>query len=671
MPDYDKLAAQFGASADAGDKYDQLAAKFTSPSAARVPDSSSFMDKLTGGIEAARSLATNATTGALGTIGGTLGSVAAQIVNGDLGTQQGLRRAQEVTQETVGDANKYLTYQPKTAKGIEYTNNVAKLMEDSGIAGLPIGGELNALGSLAKPAAQQAKGAIATDAYAVKQLANKVADANFLPKVSPETATLADKARQFGIQLTPDMLSSNKFARIAGETAAKVPLSGAKNEPNQIAFNRSLIKMIGGEDTAKTLTPEVYDAALSKAGQKIGDIATKTAVPMDEQFTSALAGNLDDAAKYQTEDVARVVNSYVDELQNKAANDGSVNGQAFRTLHSKIGRQIRGTTNGDLKQALGDIQESMMDALQRNIADPADMSALLDARKKYAIAKTIEPLVAKSTGGDISPAGLMQRVTSDNSGKTRMATGQGGDLGDLARVGQRFLKEPASSNTGERSLVYGMLGGGAVLQPGTAAGIYAGANAYNRLSPLLANKIIDNSLPKKVPPVAFDLSLKDESPFAPRPQQAVPQEYNGLLSLASEGDAANSISGLLKDADPAKALRAQASSVPDTERLATRHDVPTIDFPLRQEVLQQPEISSAINAFRTEAQRLETISKNAINPKVAAKAADDLAKLQSEFAAGMRQLGIDTPADAHGLNRPLYETGTGTRLPIKTTERKR
>jgi hypothetical protein len=61
--------------------------------------------------------------------------------------------------------------------------------------------------------------------------------------------------------------------------------------------------------------------------------------------------------------------------------------------------------------------------------------------------------------------------------------------------------------------------------------------------------------------------------------------------------------------------------------------------------------------------------RNLISQRVRDKAANDLAALQQEFGAGMKQLGIDSPADAHGLNRPLYETGRGTKLPLKKTDR--
>lgn len=609
-----------------------------------------MLGKAFGMIEPAIAMGTGAIGSALGSIAG----VSKSIIGGHYGTQQGVQEGDQLAGK-VADA---LTYQPRTQTGQAIVGKVGDALNSSGIAGLPIGGELMAATHLTAPAVRAAapavKSAIAPEVFMAKNAARKVASLSAVPRINQETAQLANKAHQFGMTLTPDMLSDNKIARIGGEALAKVPLSGAPADANQVAFNRSLIGMIGGDTTARALTPDVYGNALEQAGGKIGDISSKTQIPLDQSFSDALAGHVNDAAKFQTEDVANVVNNYVQELQNKAAqNGGVIDGTAFRTLNSKIGRQMRGTTNGDLRNALGDLQDSMHNALQANISDPADLSALLAARKQYAIAKTIEPLVAKSPTGNISPAGLMNRVTSNGIGKTAMATGNAGDLGDLARVGQRFLKEPNSSNTAERGLAYGILGGGAIANLPTTAGVFTAANLYNRLSPILARKMVQKSLPPTVPPVSFPpegLSLMEESPFKPRPPAPVPEvPYRGLISLADQNDIAS------------------RAPVPDTQRLATTHDYPTMDFPLRQEVLQQPEIASAIDDFRAEAARLVKIKDNAISPAVRAKAASDLATLQNEFAAGMRQLGISNAADAHGLNRPLYEAGAGTRLPIKKT----
>lgn len=101
----------------------------------------SFMDKVTGGIEAARNVATGMTTGALGYVGGALGGIAGSIASGDFGTERGTRLAKEAAEEGANS----LTYQPKTALGQQYSQNVAHAIDSSGIVGVPIP-ELEALG---------------------------------------------------------------------------------------------------------------------------------------------------------------------------------------------------------------------------------------------------------------------------------------------------------------------------------------------------------------------------------------------------------------------------------------------------------------------------------------------------------------------------------------------
>jgi len=93
-----------------------------------------------------------------------------------------------------------------------------------------------------------------------------------------------------------------------------------------------------------------------------------------------------------------------------------------------------------------------------------------------------------------------------------------------------------------------------------------------------------------------------------------------------------------------------------------------LDFPLRQEVLQNPQIIKATDDFRQEAQRLQSIldNKHIIDQRVKAKAAKEMEQLKNEFAAGMKQLGIENDGDANGLRRMLYESGRN-QLPIERT----
>ena len=328
----------------------------------------------------------------------------------------------------------------QTPTGQEYTANVGQVLAEHGPALMGIGPELAMLGKTMQPA----KRAIGDSVRATSDSALEAVT----PRMEPTKAALAQKAIEADIPLNVHQLSDNKFVRLAGEASEKVPMSGGKAKQRQAAFNAGLAKAIDPDATATRLTPEVFAELQDKAGQTIGDISARTPVPKES------LGDLTAVARRETPDVQQVIKTYAEDFAKVAdENGGVIPGDTLRRLRTEAQSQARSTSNGDLRRTLGDFIKKVDDALTEHAAE-GDMEALVDARRRYAISKTLEPLVAKTTTGDISPASLMQRVTADRAGKQRMARGRGGELGDYARIGQQFLKEQATSNTSERNLVY-------------------------------------------------------------------------------------------------------------------------------------------------------------------------------------------------------------------------
>lgn len=449
------------------------------------PDSS-LTDKVSGGMGALATAATAGTTGMLGRAGATLGGIAGQAVMGELGSPEGSARAAEGAQE---GAQK-LTYTRSTPESQAVLEGAGRLAEKTGLDRLAGLGPTEALAAGATPAraaARQAGKAIEPEVGALKAISGKLADA-VTPKPSPEIAALAKKAEALGIELRPDMLADNKIAKFIGEALEQVPASGSKAQQRQTAFNSALTKIVGGDSRSKRLTPDVFDQAMTASGEKIGAISKETPITVTPELRATFNDRVLEAAKFETQDVAKIVSNYVQELDGLATNN-VIPGEAFRKINSKIGRQIRATNNGDLKHALGELQEEMHNALEANIKSPERLAELKDARYRYAMGKIIEPLVAKSKGGDISPAALMAAVTSDSAKKSMMARGKGGEIGDLARIGQAFLKEPASSGTAERGLGYSLLGN--LANDAKVAALIAPANVYNRLGPKITKRALN------------------------------------------------------------------------------------------------------------------------------------------------------------------------------------
>lgn len=331
-----------------------------------------------------------------------------------------------------------------------------------------------ALGVIGPKAAKAAPAAIADTAAASRNaLARGI-------KITPEMSELNAKAQAHGIQLRPDQLTDNKFMKILGETFDHVPGSGSKTDANYGAMQKALIKQIGGDPKATNLTPKVFDQALRRSGGTIEAIARKYELVPDQTLAHDLAGILNDAHKYETAENARIIQNHVDSII-EPLSQGPMPGTAFRKWNTQLRQRIQGTSNPDLKNALVDLQESVLETFKDGISNPRDLKIYNDARAQYAKANRIAPIV--DIGG-VAPTKLPSVMYNTKAGKMDRARSRAGDLGGLADIGQR-MKEPRSSLTGERNLVYGALGLGAAGSPGIGvpalAGTYGAANLYNRL----------------------------------------------------------------------------------------------------------------------------------------------------------------------------------------------
>lgn len=442
-------------------------------------------EKIIGGAETALSTL----TGIPATIAGQAYGIGRNLFGQNFGTQKGIQEAERAAQDVAGR----LTYQPRTEAGREMTQTLGQRFEQSKLAGLPVEGPL--LGRIPEvPAAARATGELAQGVAGTGARAAGRAALRALPEVDAETLQLARQAHNMGFRLRPDQIYGSKFGKYAGEFASNIPLAGGGQDFNQNVFNRRIVEAMGGE--GDKLTRKTFADAMKKSGGQIGDLTEKTSVTLDPAFTTNLRAHVQDAERFQTSDVARVINSYVDDIVSKSEN-GVLPGKTARAIESKIGAQIRSTANGDLKTALSDLQETLRDGVARNLS-AEDQALLTAARRRYAIGKTVEPLVAKSATGNIAPSSLLGAVTATKAGKSAMAKGAAGQLGTLADIGQRFLKEPGTSGTAERALTQSLLtggaGGAAAVAPGVtlpaAATLYGGANLYNRLGPSLTEQLI-------------------------------------------------------------------------------------------------------------------------------------------------------------------------------------
>lgn len=301
--------------------------------------------------------------------------------------------------------------------------------------------------------------------------------------LTPQTARLQKLARDAGMKVGVPELTENAGVKLVLDQLGRLPLSGsrARNEANVKAFNRALSREIG--EDADAITPEVFAKAQGRIGAEFDRLTDELELPATPQLVQRLSAVADEADSFAVGDLGRVLRNHISDLLSKADERGVIPGQAFKSFESRLSKKTTepGEVGEYARQLLTQAREAAGEAM-----GGANKQAWQEANRQYANLMTIMPLVAKDAGQGISPQALLSRTTANNAGKRRMASGRGGDIGDLARIGQQFYRKPPDSGTADRFLVnLGVLTGlGGAQHQGwidpQTAGIGAGILLANR-----------------------------------------------------------------------------------------------------------------------------------------------------------------------------------------------
>lgn len=277
------------------------------------------------------------------------------------------------------------------------------------------------------------------------------------------TNALAAKAESMGIPIRFSQTSDSPFIQKMSQMAGKLPGSGmaALHDEQQTAFSRAVSNTFG--ENADRITPDVMSAAKTRLGNDFEDVAKNSTIKFDSQLNGDLSNILHEAGSTLADSELSILHKQVGNVLDRVTGSGEIEGKTYQALTRKGAPLDRAMNSADpnVKHYAGQVKEALDDALQRSA--PADkVEKLKNARGQYKAMKTIEDLVEKSPTGDISPALLMGAVRGSYG---NMAYGGGGQLADLARIGQRFMRQPPDSGTplgsAALNLLLGAGGGGA------------------------------------------------------------------------------------------------------------------------------------------------------------------------------------------------------------------
>jgi hypothetical protein len=168
---------------------------------------------------------------------------------------------------------------------------------------------------------------------------------------------------------------------------------------------------------------------------------------VDNSVLGKLSTVIDESNRYSTPDVARVVSNFADDILSRVDANGQLPGKAYRALDSQMGKAMRSSSNGDIRNAVGQLRDVMREAMDSSISG-ADKAAWQEARKQYANLMTVAPLAARSETGDVSGRTLLAAALRGGPSK---AFSGGGELGELGRIGKAFVAEQTpNSGTAQR-----------------------------------------------------------------------------------------------------------------------------------------------------------------------------------------------------------------------------
>jgi hypothetical protein len=279
-------------------------------------------------------------------------------------------------------------------------------------------------------------------------------------ELSPELERLAGVAQQQNIPLSAGQRTGSRPLQIMESVFENLPFTSgpqlARRQAQGEAYNAAIGRTFG--QNADAITPDVLGTARREIGQQFTNLAGRNTLDANNnRFLTQLANATDEANRFATPDVARVVTNRVDDLLSKVDQNGRIPGQAYREFDSALGRTMRGSSNGDLRSALGDVRHAAREGMDNSISQ-ADQAAWRDARRQYANLMTVAPVAARSESGNVSGKTLLGAT---NTGNRNARFGGPSDLADIARVGRAFVSEQIpNSGTAQRALYQGLLTGG-------------------------------------------------------------------------------------------------------------------------------------------------------------------------------------------------------------------
>lgn len=318
-----------------------------------------------------------------------------------------------------------------------------------------------------------------------------------------QTQTLANEAAdRLGVKLSAGEATGNRALKFAESATADLPLasgiSSARHQANSKALNRAANRQLGqqGDEVTETVLAQARND-ISGEYKRILDPAK---IELDNSFRSevqAISGS-----KVMKELRDEETDALLDQFRNMPQGKISVSGEWFQQNKTALDSQIKAAYNNGQPgkaRALEQFEKALDRAALRSLST-ADQAAYKQAGKQWATLRTLEAGKVVENG-NVMPGRLDTYFTNRYKGAYKEGKIKG-DLPDVARLANT-LRSPPNSGTVPRAFYTGSIGGAAMAEPMTAAGMLFGPALFQKASTSeLAKKYITRGL--------MDISPEDE-----------------------------------------------------------------------------------------------------------------------------------------------------------------
>jgi hypothetical protein len=340
--------------------------------------------------------------------------------------------------------------------------------------------------------------------------------------ISPERQAFVQTLRDEGVPVTAGQATGSRGLQWTESQLGDLPFAGnrgaAINETQKGAFTAAALRR-AGEDATRA-SPEVMDRAFTRIGGNFDALSARNTANMDPQFIGRFRQVLGDYNNLvEAPNRVPAVRNFAEEIVNQtAANGGTLPGEIYQSLRSRMETVARETSNNEARHAIRGLRGALDGMMERSIGatNPADLGGFQTARNQYRNLLTVDKAM-RGAGSDtaqglLSPSQLRGAVVQQ--GGRAYVRGQG-DFADLARAGEAIMKPLPNSGTAPRAyvanlptaMIAGATAGGSLAGPiGAAAGgalplaapVVGRALLSRPVQSYLANEVLEQTPPGRL-----------------------------------------------------------------------------------------------------------------------------------------------------------------------------